>query len=563
MLMTSRWGQDEMTYYLRTDEGDRYRLAFCDGLALQDLAPNTRVTVQYQNATDGVLDTCQLPVVEGRRRRLFSGSIAPPLRPTFLVYITTLCNSAGEAAASVEDVQNLFNNNGGKSVASYYDTCSSGQVTVDPSQLKVVGPIRIPCSGSVPGVGSFVSTSCDNDNMINWHSYLDVQARAQGIVPTDYNHKIMILPRGFPNGISGCGASVGSSSVGPWLRTLSAKNNWGTGLVWINGDSFAAGDIEILFHEMGHNMMMAHANIPGNCGSDGNDQCDNTCPMGAAGGQGIRCLNAAHAWQLGWGQLSREFVDADMGYGAAQPVQLPAQLSNSQRAVSVTLGSQPRFFIAARINAPPYDLPFTKALNDKPFVLVHSYTGTPANQYQRTFLLATLAPGDRYTDAASGLVVAFTAWSDGAGASATLCRRRGSREQVCGDGMDDDCDGLDDASDPDCQGRMNGEARALSPPPPSPPPPPSRSTGTGDIEGGTTRRPPSPKGASSPPPPRPPPRPPSSPPPPSPPRKSPPPSPPPTAAAAIASTAAAPEKDHATTAATAASSAAAASGVQC
>ncbi|GLI60838.1 hypothetical protein VaNZ11_003046, partial [Volvox africanus] len=117
-----------------------------------------------------------------------------------------------------------------------------------------------------------------------------------GIVPTDYHHKILYLPYGYTN--LRCNGFAGTASVGPWLRQLSPVNRYGTGLIWMSGN--VVNNIELLFHEVGHTLGMAHADIPGGC--DLVDQCDHTCPMGATGGQGIRCMNAPHLWQLGWSQ---------------------------------------------------------------------------------------------------------------------------------------------------------------------------------------------------------------------------------------------------------------------
>lgn len=50
----------------------------------------------------------------------------------------------------------------------------------------------------------------------------------------------------------------------------------------------------------------------------------------------------------------------------------------------------------------------------------------------------------------SRLTVRVGARSD-SGVSVQLCRPAADREQDCSDGRDDDCDGLIDGADPDCQ----------------------------------------------------------------------------------------------------------------
>lgn len=104
----------------------------------------------------------------------------------------------------------MFNGGGsytGASLSGYYDTCSRRQVRVLPSNVKVVGPIRIPCSGVLDNPIRFASGnafdtgSCGNDNQLKWQFYLDqlMSAAPYNINPLEYHHKIMVLPTGFSN----------------------------------------------------------------------------------------------------------------------------------------------------------------------------------------------------------------------------------------------------------------------------------------------------------------------------------------------------------------------------
>ncbi|GLI65342.1 hypothetical protein VaNZ11_008891 [Volvox africanus] len=538
LLMSRVTGPDAARHYLTVGQGKMFRLEFCPNITgPEELAPNTIVTIDYSNITNGVMFSCRLPRQPGTARRaLFGDIINPPIQPTFLVYIVSFCGFSEPAIATPQSIYNLFNGTGyqGRTVEDFYDTCSYGQIS--PSKVDVVGPIEIPCTGSLslnfafPSGNTFDTKSCDDDNLLKWHFYLDAlmlsSKKYAGITPTDYNHKIMLLPRTFSARIRNCNGFAGSASVGPWLRVFSNVNKYGTGLIWWSGD--VVNSIEFLFHEVGHTLGMAHADVLGGC--DLGDQCDNTCPMGATGGQGIRCLNAPHMWQLGWGK-PKTWLDKDLRYGVVKTVTIAPQLSNKDTAVAVQIGDT-RYFLSIRMNTQPYDLPF-RPWENSPYLLLHSYKGTPSAPYARTILLSTTSLNGNNTDLASSLVVKFDAWDPRDGATVLVCRRLSAKEKLCGDGLDDDCDFLADEEDPDCIGRGNASGDS------------GDSGDTGDMGFGTvdTSNPPPPRilnqpssgGARSPfqrqppksPPPRPPaPSPPSpSPPPPSPPAPSPPPPP--------------------------------------
>jgi hypothetical protein len=109
-------------------------------------------------------------------------------------------------------IRNYFTGSGnalGRSLAGLYKTCSFGQVSVLPSNVRVMGPYNIPCTGSVDPKYQFASgnnfdtRSCNNDNMLKWQYYVDSLALRDGVNPLDYNHKILVLPKGFGSSVQG------------------------------------------------------------------------------------------------------------------------------------------------------------------------------------------------------------------------------------------------------------------------------------------------------------------------------------------------------------------------
>ncbi|GIL56744.1 hypothetical protein Vafri_12028, partial [Volvox africanus] len=250
--------------------------------------------------------------------------------------------------------------------------------------------------------------------------------------------------------LTDCGGFMGASTSGKWSWfTPTAANAWGTGLMWWDGFDF--GDHETVLHEFGHSYGLAHANVPGGCFT--NDQCDWTCAMGSYGGQGIRCFNAPHNWQIGWGKSVLQLDDEGLPYGYAKEILVPPQLSAVSSFVMVSTNDMPanqRLFISARLNVYMYDLPYAWYNDGKSYITIHTYNGTESASYIPTKVVGEIQPGATWRDNASSIVVRFNSWRTGSGARVTLCRRRANTENNCYDNFDDDCDFLTDAEDPDC-----------------------------------------------------------------------------------------------------------------
>ncbi|GIL42048.1 hypothetical protein Vafri_115 [Volvox africanus] len=510
------------------DHDTSHQLVFCDAISPRDIPVGTPATVVYDKFVDGVMHSCSVPTenaeqaksgISSRQRELLGQSITTPLLPRILMYIVTICGYEKPPAATVEDVTDMLitgnTTERNSTLAGYFNTCSYAQVKLLPSNVKVLGPAQLPCNGSLKSPSMYNKSSgdgfnltCESDNLFKWHLWLDAWASDKHQVnAADYHHRIIVLPVGFSSATRGCGGFSGLSVSGTWSGSVrTTGNSWGSSLIWWNGQNAVDKKLEILFHEIGHNYGLAHGSIPGGC--DLRDQCDHTCTMGATAGQGIRCFNAPHNWQIGWGRPFQTLTDNSLPYGNAVSVRIPSQLSTTASSVRVSVSGMPPnhgVFIAARLNVYPYDLPWKFQDDGVPFLIMHTYNGTDGKTYLPTQLVGEIRIGETWRDPNSSLVVRFDSWSWDSGAAARICRRSADAEYSCHDGLDEDCDFLEDMADPDCV-QPRPPPRQPSPPPFPPRPPPS---------------PPLPPPPHSPPPPLPP-----SMPPPARPPKSPPPSPP-------------------------------------
>ncbi|GLC75783.1 hypothetical protein PLESTF_001686700, partial [Pleodorina starrii] len=179
---------------------------------------------------------------------------------------------------------------------------------------------------------------------------------------------------------------------------------------------------------------------------------------------------------VGWGRPFMQLEDAGLKIGNAITVRIPNQLSTAASSVMVTgSGMAPgqQLFIAARYNVYPYDLAWQPWEDDRGFLVVYTYDGTDRIPDRATIHLGSIRVDTVWRVTNSSLVIRFDSWSSSTGAVARLCRRSFDSELNCNDGLDDDCDFLADAQDPDCASGVRPPPPPSTRPLPSPPPPPS------------------------------------------------------------------------------------------
>jgi hypothetical protein len=257
------------------------------------------------------------------------------------------------------------------SMRDIYEKITFGQVLISG---QVVGPINVSQSQSA---------ACDNPFSYASAWLSQAESEIPGFNRNDYRHRIFAIPRSANCGWTGY-ANVGCGSA------CSAFNRWSQ-------------DINTTAHEMGHNLGMAHA------GTSAGQYHDYSSFMGYSLSNGVRGLDGAHHWQMGWYPdfdiLSVDTVSSSGEYRVA-PLRELTPASNAPSIIRIDVANGDPYFLSARVPE-GYDADLTflnsAALNG---VNIHRYAGSG---YDQTLRVAQLSNGGSYTDSLNNLTITQTA----------------------------------------------------------------------------------------------------------------------------------------------------------
>jgi hypothetical protein len=217
----------------------------------------------------------------------------------------------------------------------------------------------------------------------------------------------------------------------------------GGGLSWY-GPS-AANTIQAYAHELGHNLRLHHSSKGGVEYGDMSSAMGYCCTT--------RCYNTANNWQLGWATPVASITAANLAPGQTQTVTLPLEHTATANLVQITPTWQggASYWVGYRGSTAGYngyDVNLESAYANK--VNVYQWDSTTYTYIGFTYHLASLtATAGSTTWTAGSLVVRVNSLIANA-AVVAICRPQGATETSCGDGLDNDCDGLIDGFDPDC-----------------------------------------------------------------------------------------------------------------
>lgn len=339
----------EVLYYLRDDkDGSRRRIEFMD--RDPGLKGGDRVKIKVKKvkgdtwvaAADDTTVTAQA---------VTSGSpTSPGARRTINMRVnfpnaTVSCTEATQAAV-------LFDQASLKSVANYYEDTSNNTVSFYGDVVTVTLPTAY-------------GTTCDYSA---WANAADAAAKSQlGIDVTLYKHRIYTLPSSTPCSWGGLGTMPGYRT---WVKSCS------------NTHFYA--------HELGHNLGMHHA------ATSTSEYGDNSDTMGNA----LREVNAPHREQMGWMPASQIVTaTADTTVRLAPLSRDPSTVVDPQILKIKMTTAAGHYYFSYRKAEGTFDssLSTTYANN----MSVHKFVGGS----NKTYLVANVAPGASFVDAANGIEV--------------------------------------------------------------------------------------------------------------------------------------------------------------
>ncbi|KXZ44743.1 hypothetical protein GPECTOR_63g68 [Gonium pectorale] len=475
---------------------DVRRRALAEGLAAPQFSPKR---------VGGI----RLAKDQKEQKEIYTGT---PIDLRSVVYIVDLssCNASDPGwrpGVTKEAIQNyvLFNNSSPVSNAldRFYTTCSYNKTFFKPSNVTVVGPVSLPCSGWIPrnttaGAATVERTNatvqdwwdfsafCGASEQAAWQrgteawatnaSNSDPKLAALTRTAVDRRRNIYILPTNVKCPWEGYGDVTCTKPIcDTFIRSSSAVSS-----------SFGAA---AFLHEQMHNYGLEHSGRGADPYGDDADVMGNFLPAGNA----LMCHNAPSMWRVGWATpivdprnsspLFGNLTSANFSMSSnVLTLTVPSAHVSDANMVVVNLGAADNskfssgipgvdtYYISYRVKAATagaFDGGLPSKYNRTMFI--HRYNGV---QDERVF---GARPTQLYTSSMSGTKIwystsasNFTIAADGTGgglrvtlvnansthATVQICKMF-SIQEICGasksdDGVDHDCDGLPDCSDPDC-----------------------------------------------------------------------------------------------------------------
>eukprot|EP00198_Chlamydomonas_reinhardtii_P003877 XP_001693213.1 predicted protein [Chlamydomonas reinhardtii] len=331
------------------------------------------------------------------------GAKDTPMGPTNITSVIFLLSFCGyRRPVSAADFRAMWFNNAtstptSRNMQNYWSTCSNGFAQM-PASNQVVVEVDLPCAGAYLGTKYNSTNNCRTQELYTWLNMADDYARLTlKLNISAIKQRVAVLPTEMDPYCGWAGlASVGCAGTRCYT--------------WISGSS--SKDLSIYFHEMGHNMGLAHANW---ANTPDDPYGDFTCAMGS----GVTCYNAANTWRLGWLDTlpGAALNSSNFATGRWSTWSLPRQSAGTSPQSIIRImpdwappawrqnatpgaSAVPAYYVSLRARQAPFENWFGTDLTNPGRVLVHTSNLTQSsNSYQTTTLQAVLAAKGRYTAA--------------------------------------------------------------------------------------------------------------------------------------------------------------------
>ena len=247
------------------------------------------------------------------------------------------------------------------SLSNYFSTCSLASTSFEKGNNLVVDGLTVPCQGR-----------SDNGMMFNWNFCRDVELYSLANRAEQYLHQKGIDTGSFKNVVLMLPPQVNCGWLG--LGTIGCDSKC---YVWVRMKPTMP--LSVVFHELGHNLGLAHSNTPTR------EYGDSSCAMGYSG---YVCFNAAQSGKLGWHNplytMNMYKLDSDSEY------LIPAQVYNRDSYIRITDSvNDMSYYISYRKNIGIYEKDLAQYSGS---VLVHKMAN---NGYvSPSVLLKSLKEGD-------------------------------------------------------------------------------------------------------------------------------------------------------------------------